>query len=75
MAALLDLARMQITINGKPEIVPEGTTVAALLEQHGLAGAACAVEINRGIVPKKQHGVRELRDGDVIEIVTLVGGG
>jgi sulfur carrier protein len=66
---------MQITINGKQEIVPERTTVAGLLERHGLAGAACAVEINRGIVPKKQHGSRELQDGDTIEIVTLVGGG
>lgn len=66
---------MEITINGKPEIVPDHTTVAALLEQHGLSAAACAVEINRRIVPKKQHAQHTLDDGDSVEIVTLVGGG
>lgn len=66
---------MQVIINGKPEIVEPHETVAQLLQRHGLGGAACAVEINRTIVPKKQHHARELRDGDTIELVTLVGGG
>jgi thiamine biosynthesis protein ThiS len=42
---------------------------------HQLGGAACAVEVNRQLVPKKQHESQELKDGDSVEIVTLVGGG
>jgi sulfur carrier protein len=66
---------MRIVINGKPEELPAPTTVAQLLRDHGLGGAACAVEINLKIVPKKQHESHVLQDGDAVEIVTLVGGG
>jgi sulfur carrier protein len=34
-----------------------------------------AVEVNEEVVPREQHAERELRDGDRVEIVTLVGGG
>ncbi|MCX5655676.1 MAG: sulfur carrier protein ThiS [Planctomycetota bacterium] len=34
-----------------------------------------AVEVNRELVPRSQHGARRLAEGDVVEIVTLVGGG
>jgi thiamine biosynthesis protein ThiS len=33
------------------------------------------VEVNRSLVPRRERDARELRDGDVVEIVTLVGGG
>lgn len=66
---------MTVVINGKPEHLAHPMTVADLLRAHGLGGAACAVEINRRIVPKKQHESHVLKDGDAIEIVTLVGGG
>jgi thiamine biosynthesis protein ThiS len=33
------------------------------------------VEVNRKVVPRRQHAEHTLRDGDTVEIVTLVGGG
>ena len=34
-----------------------------------------AVEVNEEVVPREQHATTELREGDRVEIVTLVGGG
>jgi len=33
------------------------------------------VEVNREIVPRAQHSRNSLQQGDVVEIVTFVGGG
>ncbi|MBL0921281.1 MAG: sulfur carrier protein ThiS [Phycisphaerales bacterium] len=53
----------------------EGPTVAELLERRGVRAAACAVEINQKLAPRRTHGEVRVREGDVVEIVTLVGGG
>lgn len=66
---------MTLTVNGQAREVPEGTTVRALIEQLGLAGAACAAEVNKRLVPRREHAEHPLREGDVIELVSLVGGG
>lgn len=66
---------MIITVNGTKEDAPAGTTVRALLEGHDLGAAPCAVEVNERLVPRRDHEAHELREGDTVEIVTLVGGG
>lgn len=66
---------MQITVNGKPHHPGEGSTIRDLLAALGVNTPLVAVEQNRVIVPKARHAVALLRDGDVIEVVTLVGGG
>lgn len=66
---------MTITVNGQPEALEDSATVERLLQQHNLAHAPCAVEVNKAIVPKKRHAEHKLREGDRVEIVTLVGGG
>jgi sulfur carrier protein len=66
---------IHITVNGEATTLQGGHTVADLLAHVGLAEAPCAVEVNRDLVPKRKHASHTLRDGDVVEIVTLVGGG
>jgi thiamine biosynthesis protein ThiS len=66
---------MNITVNGEGTEVTEGLTVAGLLEQRGHDPAHCAVEVNRQLCRRSKHAETELSDGDVVEIVTLVGGG
>ncbi|MBL0926454.1 MAG: sulfur carrier protein ThiS [Phycisphaerales bacterium] len=66
---------MNVVVNGQPESLADRSTVADLLRAHGLQSKPCAVEVNREVVPKRRHGEHELRDGDRVEIVTLVGGG
>jgi sulfur carrier protein len=66
---------MQVSINGEPQEFPEGTTLAAAIERLGKSPKYLAVECNRELVPRGRHGECVLREGDQIEIVTLVGGG
>ena len=66
---------MQLIVNGVPQAVPDGTTVADLLAIMSLAGKRVAVERNGEIVPRSQHPQSVLGDGDRLEIVVAVGGG
>lgn len=68
---------MQLTIqfNGKSLEIPSSTTVAELLHIAEVRSGAVAVEVNEEIVPHDAHRSTLLRDGDVVEAVTLVGGG
>lgn len=66
---------MQVTINGQPNSIEHGFTVARLLDQLELQPVRVAVELNEDIVSRKTFGQTELHEGDRIEIVTFVGGG
>jgi sulfur carrier protein len=64
-----------IQVNGKPREVVDGASVASLLEELGVKQPHVAVELNLEVVPRAQHSSTALRDGDRLEVVTLVGGG
>lgn len=63
------------TINGKRKEVAAGATVGGLLAEMHLRERKIAVEKNGAIIPKSQHDLEMLADGDVLEIVGAVGGG
>lgn len=65
---------MKLTINGENKQVDAGT-VRELLVSLALDKQAVAVEVNREVVPRKLHETTALKDGDTVELVTLVGGG
>ncbi|MGE0810733.1 MAG: sulfur carrier protein ThiS [Immundisolibacter sp.] len=66
---------MDIVLNGEPRAVRAELSLAALLDELGLAGKRLAVEVNRDIVPRGEHVTRVLRDGDRVEIIHAIGGG
>ncbi|MFA5863821.1 MAG: sulfur carrier protein ThiS [Phycisphaerae bacterium] len=66
---------MQVTVNGERREMAEDLTILQLLSQVSLANRRVAVEINRELVTRSLHETRKINPGDVIEIVSLVGGG
>ena len=70
-------ARSDVTIiiNGEPREVPDSLMVTDLLTHLNLRPEHVAVEINRELVSRGQHAKTPIRAGDVLEVVTLVGGG
>ncbi len=66
---------MKIQVNGQQRTFEDTCTVAVLLDELNLGGQPCAVEVNAAVVPRREHAERLLSDGDIVEIVTLVGGG
>ncbi len=66
---------LRVTVNGESRVVPAGASVADLLEQLGVLTPRVAVERNKDIVPKAEYRATALQEGDVFEVVELVGGG
>jgi thiamine biosynthesis protein ThiS len=67
---------MQVVVNGDSrQLQLAAATVAGLLEALELPRTRVAVELNGAVVPKADHETHAVSDGDVVEIVTLVGGG
>ena len=65
---------MKITINGETREVA-AVTVLGLLEELGLHPQGTVVERNREIVDREAYRETKLIEGDVLELVRLVGGG
>ena len=68
-------AAIRVTVNGESREVPEGQTVAGLLELLSLPGPRVAVERNREILRRDRFPEVVLEDGDRLEIVHFIGGG
>ncbi len=66
---------LTLKINGEDRTLANPQTVAQLLLELGYNPRRVAVEVNEEVVPALRHGEQPLREGDRIEIVTLVGGG
>jgi sulfur carrier protein len=65
---------MKLVINGEPREV-SARTVLARLEELRLQTARMVVEQNGIIVQRDSYGDTPLGEGDVLELVRLVGGG
>ncbi|MBL9038769.1 MAG: sulfur carrier protein ThiS [Archangium sp.] len=66
---------MQVQLNGAPRDVPEAIAVAELLTWLSITTDRVAVEVNGAVVTRARHAEVKLTAGDVVEVVTFVGGG
>jgi sulfur carrier protein len=65
-----------VVANGRPVELPDGATLAALLDALGVPSrAVAAVEHNGEPVPRSAQASRLLADGDRVELVRAVAGG
>ncbi len=69
------MSEIEITVNGSKSSVPADGSVAQLLLARNLDQRPVAVEVNGALIPRRDHAHTLLSAGDVVEIVTLVGGG
>ena len=66
---------MTLQINGEQRDLPDGLTLAALIEHLGMKADRVAVELNLEIAPRTNWQSIHLKAGDKLEIVHFVGGG
>jgi sulfur carrier protein len=64
-----------IMVNGDARDVADGCSLAALLDEHGIAREGSAVALNDDVVPRAAHAATVLREGDRLEIIVAVAGG
>ena len=66
---------MNILLNGEQRGLEDALTVLGLIEALELTGKRLAVEVNEEVIPRSQHDVFRLHEGDRVEIVQAIGGG
>jgi thiazole synthase len=66
---------VRITLNGEDRELPGPVSVAELLRHLELRPQYVAVEVNQGLISRSRHEHTMICPGDVLEVVTLVGGG
>ena len=71
----LQTEMIEIVVNGIARGVPEGTTIATLLEALTIKPDRVAVELDRVIVKAPRWPETPLNSGARVEIVHFVGGG
>jgi sulfur carrier protein len=64
-----------LQINGRPVELEGPTSVLAYLEKLGVSPRSVAVEHNGVILERSAYADSKLDEGDVVEIVRMVGGG
>jgi sulfur carrier protein len=74
-STVLESQVVQIRVNGDAREIPDGTTVATLLQLLGLERRRVAVAVNRDVVPRSRFAARLIGAGDRVEILEAVGGG
>jgi sulfur carrier protein len=65
---------MLVKLNGALREVPDGETLAALLERLGVRAPRVAVTVNDAVVERARHAEQRLGPGDAVEIVAVMGG-
>jgi sulfur carrier protein len=66
---------LQIHVNGQVRDCPSGSTVGDLLRELEITSERVAVELNLEIIDRKDFEVRDLNEGDRVEILSFIGGG
>ena len=66
---------LQIQVNGEPRDCRSGSTVGDLLRELEIKTERVAVELNQEILDRKDFELRNLKQGDRVEILSFIGGG
>ncbi|WP_156273970.1 sulfur carrier protein ThiS [Neomoorella glycerini] len=65
---------IEVWVNGKQLQVDRGTTVTGLLAREGLLTPIATVAVNDKLLPRQDWDYR-LREGDRVEVISLMEGG
>lgn len=66
---------MKLLLNGDPQELSDGTTVAELVAQRLPSPNGVAVAVDEELVPRSQWASRILSDGERVEVLSAVQGG
>ena len=64
-----------IELNGAAHALPDGASLADLVETLGLSGQALALAVNRQVVPRGRWAETRPQAADRVDVVKAIGGG
>jgi sulfur carrier protein len=68
-------AALSLQVNGEPRACPAGLSLEQALEALGYRPRLVVVELNGEILPRSRWASHRVVETDVLEVVTIVGGG
>ena len=66
---------MQISLNGKPHAIENSTTLAQIIEEFSKNNKHIIAELNGTIIKSQTWQATAVKNGDQLELVSIVGGG
>ena len=66
---------IRISLNGNTRDVREGTTILKLLKELEVEEFKIIVQVSGQIIANNKYHLKELKDGDIVEIINFIGGG
>ena len=69
------MAEIQLRVNGEPRNCGAGLSLDQALERLGYRPQLVVVEFNGSILPRSRWSEQPVVESDVLEVVTIVGGG
>ena len=66
---------MNLTVNGDPHACADGLTVEGLLREKSFSFPLRVILVNQQVVKREQLARTVLHDGDVVQVIHLIGGG
>jgi sulfur carrier protein len=66
---------VNVILNGRSERLPDGATIAQVLERLGAPDRGVAVAVDAEVVPRGEWDATRIADGARIEVVQAVQGG
>lgn len=72
---MVNANQASIQINGETHSIDESVALVDLLQKIGMNPRLVAVEYNGDILHRQHWATTQIKDGDSLEVVTIVGGG
>ena len=69
------MSSVLVNVNGESRAVPAGSTVEQVVGSVTALASGVAAAVNGDVVPRRLWAATEVRDGDLVEVVTAVQGG
>jgi sulfur carrier protein len=66
---------IDITLNGNPRSLEGECDLVTFIRQFGFTSPYLAIAVNERVVPRANHPLTTVKNGDRIEIIEPVGGG
>ena len=67
--------KIEFILNDKEELIEQNSSLLLLIKRKKIQEKNIAIEVNQKIIPKSEWNDFKIKQNDIIEVVTAIGGG
>ena len=67
--------KIEFILNDKKELIEKNSSLLLLIKRKKIQERNIAIEVNQKIIPKSEWNDFKIKQNDIIEVVTAIGGG